>query len=125
MPLRRMRKLRRLGRRRDPGARPRQTGRTVVAGRSPCRPARNPDILTYPSGPKDSRTRRPRDLRYEWAYIFGAVCPARDVGVALVLPTGNIDMMNRHLAEISASVLPGHHAVLTLDGAGWHQDGGS
>jgi transposase len=33
-------------------------------------------------------------------------------------------MMNRHLDEISASVLPGHHAVLTLDGARWHQEGG-
>ena len=33
-------------------------------------------------------------------------------------------MMNRHLAEISAHVLPGRHAVLTLDGAGWHQSGG-
>ena len=80
--------------------------------------------LTYVWATKGSRPRRPRDLRYEWAYIFGAVCPARDTGVALVLPTVNIDMMNRHLAEISAHVLPGHHAVLTLDGAGWHQEGG-
>lgn len=31
--------------------------------------------------------------------------------------------MNRHLAEISAHVQPGHHAVIILDGAGWHQSG--
>ena len=28
--------------------------------------------------------------------------------------------MNAHLAEISRSVAPGAHAVLILDGAGWH-----
>jgi hypothetical protein len=28
--------------------------------------------------------------------------------------------MNDHLAEISRTVAPGAHAVLVLDGAGWH-----
>ena len=32
--------------------------------------------------------------------------------------------MNLHLAEISHEVTPGAHAVLVLDGAGWHQTGG-
>ena len=32
--------------------------------------------------------------------------------------------MNEHLAEISRQVAPGAHAVVTLDGAGWHQSGG-
>ncbi len=32
-------------------------------------------------------------------------------------------MMNLHLAEISASVAAGAHALLTVDGAGWHQTG--
>ena len=32
--------------------------------------------------------------------------------------------MNLHLQAISRDVLPGHHAVLTLDGAGWHRIGG-
>jgi len=32
-------------------------------------------------------------------------------------------MMNLHLAEISAVVTSGAHAVLILDGAGWHQNG--
>jgi len=31
--------------------------------------------------------------------------------------------MNQHLAEISRQVALGHHAVLILDGAGWHQPG--
>ena len=33
-------------------------------------------------------------------------------------------MMSLHLAEISAAVTPGAHAVLVLDGAGWHRIGG-
>ncbi len=32
--------------------------------------------------------------------------------------------MNLHLATISQRVAPGAHAVLELDGAGWHQLGG-
>ena len=32
--------------------------------------------------------------------------------------------MNLHLDEISRSVTPGAHAVLILDGAGWHKPGG-
>ena len=56
--------------------------------------------------------------------MFGAVCPGRGVGAGLVLPFANAEMMNLHLAEISATVVTGAHAILTLDGAGWHQAGG-
>ena len=31
--------------------------------------------------------------------------------------------MNLHLTEISTQVMQGAHAVVTLDGAGWHQQG--
>jgi transposase len=41
-----------------------------------------------------------------------------------VLPCVSTEAMNRHLLEISAQVSPGAHAVVTLDGAGWHQTGG-
>ncbi len=41
-----------------------------------------------------------------------------------MLPTVNTELMNLHLAEISLAVAPGAHAVLVLDGAGWHQPGG-
>ena len=47
-----------------------------------------------------------RDTRYKWAYLFGAVCPARGVGAALVLPRANTQAMNLHLAEIAATVAP-------------------
>src|SRR4051812_13104568 len=71
-----------------------------------------------------SRPPVPRDLRYNSAYLFGAVCPARGVGAGLVLPVGNGAAMTLYLAEISRQVAPGAHAVVTLDGAGWHQTGG-
>jgi hypothetical protein len=41
----------------------------------------------------------------------------------LVLPKADIPAMTMHLAEISSQVSDGHHAVLILDGAGWHKTG--
>ena len=61
-----------------------------------------------------------RDTRYQWAYLFGAVCPDRGVGAGLVMPYANTEAMNRHLEEIGKAVTPGAHAALILDGAGWH-----
>ncbi len=69
---------------------------------------------------RGSRPRAPRDTRYEWAYIFGAVCPERAIAAALVLPFANYEAMNLHLREISQAVSQGAHAVLIMDGAGWH-----
>jgi len=43
------------------------------------------------------------------------------VGCGLVLPTVNVDAMNKHLAEISKHVTTGAIAVLVIDGAGWHR----
>jgi transposase len=40
-----------------------------------------------------------------------------------VLPLANTEAMNLHLAKISERVAPGAHAVVQLDGAGWHQPG--
>ena len=53
-------------------------------------------------------------------YLFGAVCPARGTAAGLVLPFVNTAAMNAHLAEIARTVAPGAHALLILDGAGWH-----
>jgi len=69
---------------------------------------------------RGTRPRAPRDRRYAWAYLFGAVCPERAVGAGLVLPFANAEAMNLHLQEVSRYVAPGAHAVLVLDGAGWH-----
>jgi hypothetical protein len=70
---------------------------------------------------RGSRPPAPRDQRYDWAYLFGAVCPTRRTAAALVLPTANAEAMNHHLVAISAQVAVGAHAVLVIDGAGYHQ----
>ena len=97
--------------------------------------------LTYVWAEKGSRPEALRDLRYEWAklaqgsagaaggiasqgYLFGAVCAECCVGAALVLPHANTKAMNLHLVEISRNVAAGAHALVVLDGAGWHQTGG-
>lgn len=64
-----------------------------------------------------------RDNRHDSAYLFGAICPARAIGAAIIMPGVNTEAMNEHLLEISAQVASGAHAVLICDSAGWHQTG--
>lgn len=69
---------------------------------------------------RGTRPRAPHDQRTKWAYIFGAICPARGKGAALVMPYADTPAMQAHLEEISTQVAKGAHAVLVLDQAGWH-----
>ena len=55
--------------------------------------------------------RQPADQRYESAYLFGAICPARGIGAALALPFADTEAMQLHLDEISRRVANGAHAV--------------
>lgn len=81
-------------------------------------------------GQKNPRTRRwarrgtrPQavaDLRTKSAYLFGAICPARGTGAAIVMPRADTQAMQHHLDEIARSLAPKAHAVLVLDQAGWH-----
>ena len=66
---------------------------------------------------------RPRGVRqqgFSSAHLFGAVCPERGVGVALVLPEVSTAATGVFLAELGRAVPAGTHAVLVLDGAGRH-----
>ena len=74
--------------------------------------------LTRVWAKRGTRPRAVRDHRYTWAWIFGAVCPERAVGAAVVLPEDNVEAMNIHLAEISGCVDEGAHAVPVLDDPG-------
>jgi transposase len=69
---------------------------------------------------RGTRPRQPADQRYESAYLFGAICPARGTGSALALPFADTEAMQLHLDEIARTVTKGAHAVLLLDRAGWH-----
>ena len=67
-----------------------------------------------------TRPRAPQDLRTASAYLFGAICPKRGTGPALVMPRADTDAMQMHLEEIAQAVQPGAHAIVLLDQAGWH-----
>ena len=70
-----------------------------------------------------TRPRQPSDLRYQNAYLFGAICPARGTGAAIMMPAANTEAMEAHLNEIAKAVTPGAHAVILMDQAGWHTTG--
>ena len=72
---------------------------------------------------KGVRPRGLREHRFASVHLFGAVCPERDAGVALVLPEVSTVAMNLFLAELARAVPTGTHAVLVLDRAGWHVSG--
>jgi hypothetical protein len=76
--------------------------------------------LTYRWARKGSRPRAAHDQRTQSTYLFGAVCPERGAGAALVLPACNCEAMQLHLDEIATKVAPGAHAVILLDQADWH-----
>ena len=84
--------------------------------------------LTHVWYQKGLRPRGRRQQGFSSAYLFGAVCPEREAGVALVLPESlprtrsgvSTAAMDVFLAELSRAVPAGTHAALVLDGAGWH-----
>ncbi len=56
-------------------------------------------------------------MRHKAAWIFGAVCPARDTGVALVLPVATTEAMQAFRDELALAVPEDRHAVLLIDRA--------
>lgn len=78
----------------------------------------------YIWAPIGSRPRMVRDNRHDSAYLFGAICPGRAIGAAIIMPEVNAEAMGHHLEAIASQVAHGAHAVLICDGAGWHQAGG-
>lgn len=76
--------------------------------------------ITRRWAPRGTRPSAPKDQRTKWTYIFGAICPAKGKAAGLILPWCDTHAMSLHLAEISAAIAPGAHAVLIVDQAGWH-----
>lgn len=69
---------------------------------------------------KGTRPRVVRQKQFLNTYIFGACCPAKDKGCALILPECHTGMMQLHLNEISKNVEDGYHAIILMDRASWH-----
>jgi len=72
---------------------------------------------------RGKRPRMVKNQRYRSAYIFGAVCPARDTGTALVITHVSITAMNLLLEEVASQLPRGTHAVMLIDIVGWPTSG--
>ena len=101
----------------DPGEAPeRRRDRAVVADEARIG---QKNKLTRRWARRGTRPRAPRDQRTEWAYIFGAICPAKGKGAGGSCP-GATPTPWRRTSSRSVPVDPGAHAVLIVDQAGWH-----
>lgn len=69
---------------------------------------------------KGTRPRVVKQQQFEYSYLFGAVCPSTGQTEALISPVVNKEMMTEHLSQISKATPAGRHAVVIMDGAGWH-----
>lgn len=69
---------------------------------------------------KGTRPRVVRQKQFLNTYIFGACCPEKDKGCALILPECCTGMMQLHLNEIEKNIEEGHHAIVLMDRASWH-----
>ncbi|MBB1420189.1 IS630 family transposase [Pseudoalteromonas sp. SG44-1] len=67
-----------------------------------------------------SRPRATKQQQFEYGYLFGAVCPSNGKTEALISPIVNKDVMTQHMELISKATEVGRHAVVIVDGAGWH-----
>jgi len=68
-----------------------------------------------------SRPAAVRQTKYEWVYLYAAVEPATGESVALLAPNVDAGTFNVFLRMLAEELKPGEHAVLILDGAGWHK----
>lgn len=69
---------------------------------------------------KGTRPRVVRQQQFDYGYLFGAVCPATGKTEAFISPFVNKEVMTQHLKQISEATAPNRHAVVIVDGAGWH-----
>ena len=73
-------------------------------------------------GQKRMQTRVwPRANKYGWCCLFSAICLQSGSAVGHGCGRAYTDELNRHLRKISAMVADGRHALLVLDGIGWHR----
>ncbi len=63
-----------------------------------------------------------KQQQFEYAYLFGSVCPSKGIGEAIVVPWVSKDIMIEHLKQISAVTEKGRHVVVVMDGSGWHTE---
>jgi len=63
-------------------------------------------------------------MGFKSCYLVGAVNPTTGEKVGLIFSTVDTDVVNLFLKELGNEVPEGHHAILVLGGAGYHQSKG-
>ena len=61
-----------------------------------------------------------RQTNYQWTYLFGAVCPVTGYCCGWRMPYANTWIMNLYLKDFAKQLPNNVHALLVMDGAGWH-----
>jgi transposase len=61
-----------------------------------------------------------RQTNYQWTYLFGSVCPVSGKCHGWRMPYANTWMMNLYLQDFALQLPQEVHALLVMDGAGWH-----
>lgn len=72
---------------------------------------------------RGQRAVAPRQIGYEWSYLYGSVDPLSGRTHGLALPYVNLEMMRLYLEDFSRTVGEDRLAVLICDQAGWHTSG--
>jgi transposase len=61
-----------------------------------------------------------RQTNYQWTYLFGSVCPITGDNHGWRMPYANTQIMNLYLKDFAKQLANDVHALLVMDGAGWH-----
>ena len=69
---------------------------------------------------KGSRPTAIKQQQFISTHIYGAVCPATGKTEALISPVLSMEMMEKHLQQISDGTAKGRYAIVIMDCASWH-----
>lgn len=69
---------------------------------------------------KGSCPRAIRQTNYKWTYLFGSVCPLTGQCHGWRMPYANTWIMNLYLKDFARQLPSNTHALMVMDGAGWH-----
>ena len=62
-----------------------------------------------------------RQTNYKWTYLFGSVCPLTGQCHGWRMPYANTWIMNLYLKDFAKQLSADTHALMVMDGAGWHR----
>lgn len=70
---------------------------------------------------RGTRPRVVKQTEYKWVYLYGAVNPITGESAGMIGSVVDTEMMSLFLYWMGKQLGEDRHAVLVLDGAGWHK----